>query len=83
MEEGVLDGAGTRLDITGSGSTQGRAQGAAMQAVAAPFLKCLPIIFVENCFLQQQNIFIKKFIKIFTKKNKRHQTQVIFFKQMY
>ena len=54
-----------------------------MQAVAAPFLKCLPIIFVENCFLQQQNIFIKNFIKIFTKKIKRHQTQVLFFKQMY
>ena len=34
----------------------GACPGAAMQAVAAPFLKCLPIIFVENCFLQQQNI---------------------------
>ena len=55
------------LDYVSAGS--GACPGAAMQAVAAPFFKCLPIIFVENCFLQQQNIFIKNFIKIFTTKN--------------
>ena len=37
------------LNIESHGTIdQGRAQGAAMQAVAAPFLKCLPIIFVYS-----------------------------------
>ena len=40
-------------------------------------------MFTYNFCLQQQNIFIKNLINIFTKKIKRHQTQVLFFKQMF